>query len=484
MLDSSTMSRYHINPQTGMPGICRATKACPFGHMETDHYPTATAARAAFEASAVGNHMVGLQKPLPSVSVPMATVLDLDELNRDLAEGFIDMREHEADDSLKILCYSNAAQISGHWTEACKVARGLIAQGQEADFSDAVILQRPWRKFFTLDQLSNGSWVLGDEEREGESVEAELAKIDFNARAEVTDKMDGSLGILYVHPDGRPALSTKGSFGSEQAISYTSMLRNGPLGEQAAELLRRHPDTTFLFELVGRDNRIVLDYEEDGIVMLGAVRKTDGLYLSATDFQESWAGGVTETMPAHTVGEALALPDRENREGVVIRVLSDDPGKQMQLKVKQDDYKMLHRAVSGHSKSDMRTAIRDSEESFEELLAVAKSGDATQLKGVASQLELLKDHALLKDVYDERAAVYQELVMPRLKRLEAAKDYVDSLPESFFQQENPAKVFAQSIAGRKDMDSTDLFSLFRERLTGQADSRLPVNVLKSIAKLI
>jgi hypothetical protein len=43
------MPRYHINPRTGNPGICRAEKSCPFGDMESDHYSSKEAAREAYE---------------------------------------------------------------------------------------------------------------------------------------------------------------------------------------------------------------------------------------------------------------------------------------------------------------------------------------------------------------------------------------------------------------------------------------------------
>lgn len=45
------MARYHLNPETGNPGLCRATKACPFGDFEHAHYATKEAAREAFELS-------------------------------------------------------------------------------------------------------------------------------------------------------------------------------------------------------------------------------------------------------------------------------------------------------------------------------------------------------------------------------------------------------------------------------------------------
>lgn len=42
------MARFHIN-EKGEPGMCRATKRCPYGDLEKDHYPSATKAREAYE---------------------------------------------------------------------------------------------------------------------------------------------------------------------------------------------------------------------------------------------------------------------------------------------------------------------------------------------------------------------------------------------------------------------------------------------------
>lgn len=43
------MVKYHINPKTGNPGLCRAVKICPFGDITEDHYPTKDAARDGYE---------------------------------------------------------------------------------------------------------------------------------------------------------------------------------------------------------------------------------------------------------------------------------------------------------------------------------------------------------------------------------------------------------------------------------------------------
>lgn len=43
------MARYHLNPKTGDPGVCRATVACPYGDLARDHYGSKEEARAAYE---------------------------------------------------------------------------------------------------------------------------------------------------------------------------------------------------------------------------------------------------------------------------------------------------------------------------------------------------------------------------------------------------------------------------------------------------
>jgi hypothetical protein len=46
--------------------------------------------------------------------------------------------------------------------------------------------------------------------------------MDLAARCVVTDKLDGSLGILYPTPDGH-AIATRGAFVSEQALHATEL---------------------------------------------------------------------------------------------------------------------------------------------------------------------------------------------------------------------------------------------------------------------
>lgn len=57
---------YHVNPQTGNPGKCRAKTSCPYGDLDTEHYATRDSARAAYEnkqAGAFGDGVVQVTTP-------------------------------------------------------------------------------------------------------------------------------------------------------------------------------------------------------------------------------------------------------------------------------------------------------------------------------------------------------------------------------------------------------------------------------------
>jgi len=54
------MNRFHVNPQTGNTGECRAVYECPFG--EENHYDSLEEARDAYEASMSSNSLVALAK--------------------------------------------------------------------------------------------------------------------------------------------------------------------------------------------------------------------------------------------------------------------------------------------------------------------------------------------------------------------------------------------------------------------------------------
>lgn len=485
------MSVFHVNPKTGRPGRCRASKECPFGGVN-EHYPTKEAAQEAYE-SKMKDHEVrtysSVRKRNSIKDTKLSAVMNTELLKKMIEENYVTVASHPEDESMKILTYSKNAQISGKWNEVTKAARGLIIKSENEDFSDAIIVERPWRKFFTLEQMTSSdgkrAWALGDEDDGPENGQLEsIDNLDFNAPAEVTDKADGSLGVLYVAPDGKLALSTKGSFVSEQAIAYTSMLRNDSRFYDAAkELKDKNPNTTFLFELVGAENQVVLEYDDDDITFLGAVDKDTGKYHSTSDYTDVWSKekslNSAEKMDAKNIEEALAIPDRPNREGVVVRIASDDPEKQMMLKIKQADYLKLHKMMTSFNKKIKISTIRESNPTLETIIEVSKTRDITKIKGVEDAVKPLREG---KSKFHERLYSgvmndFNNAILPVADDIVATKEYVDSLPEKMFKGDDREikKNFALSIKDKPRDQQGYLFIFFKARLSGESISNSQVS---------
>jgi len=65
------MSKYHINPETGEPGLCSASiRDCPLGGSEAEHYETKAEARRAYEEIQKTNSMTTSTKKSKNSSLP------------------------------------------------------------------------------------------------------------------------------------------------------------------------------------------------------------------------------------------------------------------------------------------------------------------------------------------------------------------------------------------------------------------------------
>ena len=247
------------------------------------------------------------------------------DLNAAREANLINVRE--SGDGQRIFNYTDAAMWTpGAWESAAvRQCRGLIVG------EDDTILARPWSKFFNHGQ-------------------AEAGALDFSAPVEVTDKMDGSLGILHYDAAGLPRVATRGSFLSEQAIHATDVLRS------------RHADTqwdslvTPLVEIIYPGNRIVCDYGDlDDLVLLGGVGIESGVYYGPETMRRwmDWAGPVAQTFEFPTLADALAAAPRPGAEGLCVRFVTES----RIVKIKQDDYVALHRIVTGLSERTVWEAI-------------------------------------------------------------------------------------------------------------------------------
>jgi len=235
-----------------------------------------------------------------------------DALAQAVADGHVRAQTHPSA-PLTIYNYTEHCAFASAWTVVTMTCRGLIVD------ETGRVVARAFSKFFNHNQL--GAPVVGLDEP-----------------VSVTDKADGSLGIIYDAPDGL-AVATRGSFASDQAVHATSVLRTRYAGWTPP------PGLTVLVEIVYPANRIVLDYGGlDDLILLGAVEIATGLSFGPEAVPD-WPGPAVESLEYATFGAALAAPPRANREGLVIHVRSTGD----RVKIKYEDYVQLHRLIYGLS---------------------------------------------------------------------------------------------------------------------------------------
>lgn len=236
-------------------------------------------------------------------------------LKKYLEEGIIKERKHPTLD-LWIYNYTHLCQFSGIWNELTLACRGLVLDKEQN------VIAHPFKKFF--------------------NIEEHQYKVP-NEPFDVFEKVDGSLGIMFFY-DNQWIFASRGSFDSDQAIEMAKIWK------EKYHYSEHHMDvnSTYLFEIIYPENRIVVDY--------GDTRELVLLSRFITDTGE-------EILPAHcSVFSAFssATPsfrfaksyhfnsiddvlksNLDNSEGYVVRFESG-----FRVKIKFAEYIRLHKLIT------------------------------------------------------------------------------------------------------------------------------------------
>lgn len=231
-----------------------------------------------------------------------------------LAAKYIKEQIHPHHPKLVIANYTDACMWDQVWNDATTRCRGLIRNAQTNE-----VLARPYSKFFNYEQEQAPVWNL-------------------DTPLHVTEKVDGSLGILYPTPSGNYAIATRGSFMSEQAAWATE------------HFLSKYPDftpdpeITYLFEIIYPENRVVIDYGDlRDLVLLGGVELATGSSVHIESLLPGWSGPFVDVhYRSAPLARILELPPRSNAEGFVLWNRETDE----RVKIKYEDYKTLHRYLT------------------------------------------------------------------------------------------------------------------------------------------
>lgn len=269
----------------------------------------------------------------------MALPFELDELEKAVEEGLVTKRPH-SNGNLWIYNYSPLVQYSRNWTPVTKTCRGLILD------SDYNVVARPFPKIF------NYTEIIPD-------------PVIFDRVPNVSDKADGSLGILYNDNGKGWNIATRGSFESDQAIWATGWL-DGNMHRYT-----QPSNVTTLVEIIYPDNRICVDYGDKAeLVLIAAINNETGADIPL-ELVDWWDGPrIDEYFGFDTIDDAYSFAtsnEYEGREGVVCTWFKyGEPS--FRLKVKHPEYVRLHGIIHNFSVKKVWESLSSGED-FLELLA-------------------------------------------------------------------------------------------------------------------
>lgn len=128
------------------------------------------------------------------------------------------------------------------------------------------ILSRPMPKFFNIGENPF-------------TLDLDFSKVDY-----LMEKADGSLISSYVIDD-YAYFKSKGSVQSDQSYEANRLLNSEEYSD-IRTIIKESPDTTFNFEYVAPENRIVLQYDKPELILLNARDNETGKYVPYEDLEK------------------------------------------------------------------------------------------------------------------------------------------------------------------------------------------------------
>lgn len=247
-----------------------------------------------------------------------------EEFDRMVAERLVSKQSHP-EYPYSIYKYSQSATYTKTWNEVTLASRGLIIHDETGE-----ILARPFDKFFNYNE---------------DNVPKHLLVGDIH----VTEKLDGSLGISFINPDGDLEISTAGGFQSEQAAHATKIYNERYKGKWEPR-----DGVTYMWEIIYPENRIVVDYgDEDDIYLLGARNIATGETIPVNQLTE-WKWKRAQTHEGfQSMDKVLSSPDRSNAEGYIVHYTQTD----VRVKYKHEEYVKIHRIATGLSEFTLHNLL-------------------------------------------------------------------------------------------------------------------------------
>ncbi len=348
-------------------------------------------------------------------------------------EGYISRVKH-SEENLYILSYTNKTHYEWKWNEATLICRGLIVDNKWN------IIARPFQKFFTYIQwktLRNSFHHLYKLK----------FKDAFNGPFTVTEKLDGSLGILYYIKD-KAFIATKSSFVSPQAIRGTKIFNKKYNTNKKNWHVNEY---TYLFEIIYPENRIVIDYgNNEKLVMIGIIDNQTGYDCHLPDNEttkkisllyndEEYYNSLPPLVEQEKFDnfQELFKIQRKNQEGFVVHFENG-----LRVKIKFDEYVRFHKILSNWTEKRIWELLRNEEDMqsyIDQLPEDIQAWTKLVIKKLTSQYKVIENH--VKEV------IHKDITkrIPALNRKQLAIKYQDYEYRAIMFQILDSKQYKQSI---------------------------------------
>lgn len=362
------------------------------------------------------------------VTQPHVTDLfSLEELQDALDKKLVKKEKHP-ELSLWIYNYTAHAQYEWDWNEVTLNCRGLILD------EDGFIIARPFRKFFTMEQLAF--------DEKGKKILDWASEQPFK----VLEKMDGSMLVVTTYENSL-IVATRGSFISEQALRAKKII------EEKYSDFTFHRWWTYLFEVIYPENRVVVDYKGmEDIVLLGVLNNQNGIDVSRREgYKIEHNFKVPKEYTFNSLDEIKAY-EEVNAEGFVLLYPND-----LRIKVKLEEYKRLHRLITGLSEKTIWEALSTGE--FDKLLEATPDEAYSFVEEVKESLEFK-----FRDLERQACEIFSSLMILNYNR----KDFAIALNKSGFKYPSlvfnmlDEKDYSQAIWKIIRPDTTRVFKIISE----------------------
>lgn len=261
-------------------------------------------------------------------------ILNMDSLSDLIEEGYITRKKHPLYE-IYILNYTNLCAIQNRWNRETVFCRGVIVN------KSGRILARPFPKFFDIEKYPS------DDE-------------SFRClNPLVSTKLDGSLGILFPHPEGY-GIASRGSFDSPAALSGSMML-----DRTMKEGWTPREDFTYLFEIVAKNTENIVKYRKGnrGLYFLASLFTRSGHNIFEFGDKTDWPGPkakmekVSLTSFEKAKVELMTMVDQKQSASKLEGSVVYFPNTNQRMKIKTNKYRIAEReAIKSRRKQHRKDA--------------------------------------------------------------------------------------------------------------------------------